>query len=837
MDIIKSFYRKKEEPFSKSAFQNPSVDYAPIYGWVWNDKLEQNEIIAQLDEMQRLGIQAIYVIPEPKHFRPQTLPTDLEPEYLSDEYMKIYRFMSDEAVKRGMVMWLYDEGGWPSGGACGKVLAENPSLVKRGLECKTTEYKKGMVYCKPEDILAAFINKTQQIATGYVFAEDAEIDEYFSQKYYWDYFGAADFPDILLAESTKKFIECTHDVYKPYLCELFGDKITAVFTDEGRGPGPYPFREEMVNAFEEKYGYSILPYLPLLLNKVTANKQEEQVFIDYYELCSEWYCKNYLLQERQWCNENGMCFTGHIDKDDDILGAYNGGYHYATLRAVRCLDIPGIDVIWRQIWHESHEMSAQYDFFPRLASSAAEQNGAGRSMTESFGVYGTGLTYDEIRYVIGAQAIRGVNIFNLLTISYGRHDHYMAGELPSFTEAFFPDLKVINEYLSRLSYLSSIGEMKNTVALYMPAQEMHIPYSREKIARSFKKCGDELEGCGIPFDIIDDDFFRCVDMSALENGRLALALAEYTEVVLPDCQLLSQDVVNVLETFITRGGKVYVVSEFLQEKICGARLIETCKDVFAFDRCVQTDEGILCQKRICANGTLLLFYNRTKDEKFVRLCNKQEAENAYFINVTMGKLYKAPESIVVYSGETVGILLTDDVIEVEDMLSFSEADILNDFTFRKTKSFSFSASNFIEQEVQEEARKIVLTDWQELNGKDFSGCGVYETQFEYTGKDGLLLDCGDVRYSCEVFVNGSSVGVKVMPPYIFEIAPSILQAKNMLTIRVTNTAANAYTYTDTFKDMEKLKLSPYFETCIKLGRDSLSGGLLGPVTLYKKDSK
>ena len=165
MKIIQSVYQRNDEPFSKKAFNSPSLDYAPIYGWVWNDKLDEKEIVSQLDEMQRLGIKAIYVIPEPKHFRPQTMPTDLEPEYLSDGYMKISRFMVDEAVKRGMTTWLYDEGGWPSGGACGKVLSENPSLVKRGLEYKTTEYKHGSVYRKSEDILAAFINKTSIAST------------------------------------------------------------------------------------------------------------------------------------------------------------------------------------------------------------------------------------------------------------------------------------------------------------------------------------------------------------------------------------------------------------------------------------------------------------------------------------------------------------------------------------------------------------------------------------------------------------------------------------------------------------------------------------------------
>ena len=157
MKIRKSLYTHKDGVFSFEKFYNPSMDYAPIYSWVWNDVLSKEEIIRQLDEMQELGIQAFYIIPEPKTFRPKTMPTNLEPDYLTDDYMQFYRFTMDEAAKRKMAVWLYDEGGWPSGGACGKVLSENPTLAKRTLEIKRSFYKKGAIYKKPEDVFATFI--------------------------------------------------------------------------------------------------------------------------------------------------------------------------------------------------------------------------------------------------------------------------------------------------------------------------------------------------------------------------------------------------------------------------------------------------------------------------------------------------------------------------------------------------------------------------------------------------------------------------------------------------------------------------------------------------------
>ena len=117
----------------------------------------------------------------------------------------------------------------------------------------------------------------------------------------------------------------------------------------------------------------------------------------------------------------------------------NGGYNFNLMRALRCFDIPGIDVIWRQIYPENKEkikndMNAYNGFFPRYASSAATQNGAKLAMSESFGVAGPGVTYDLMRFTVGYQAVRGINIFNLFNFSLGRKDAFLAQELPIYTE-------------------------------------------------------------------------------------------------------------------------------------------------------------------------------------------------------------------------------------------------------------------------------------------------------------------------------------------------------------------------------------------------------------------
>ena len=53
-----------------------------------------------------------------------------------------------------MKLWLYDEGGWPSGGNCGRIVRERPdwarqTLVKRGVA-------PGELERVPDDCIAAF---------------------------------------------------------------------------------------------------------------------------------------------------------------------------------------------------------------------------------------------------------------------------------------------------------------------------------------------------------------------------------------------------------------------------------------------------------------------------------------------------------------------------------------------------------------------------------------------------------------------------------------------------------------------------------------------------------
>ena len=116
-------------------------------------------------------------------------------------------------------------------------------------------------------------------------------------------------------------------------------------------------------------------------------------------------------------------------------------------------------------------------------------------MTESCGVYGGGLTFDEMRFVFNYQALRGVNIYNLCSFPYAREGFMMTGVLPFYTEkhACYQDLPEFNAYMERLSYVASLGQIDHNVALYMPIWDIWAGENSEVYDEMFDETAKKME--------------------------------------------------------------------------------------------------------------------------------------------------------------------------------------------------------------------------------------------------------------------------------------------------------------------------------------------------------
>lgn len=752
---------KNKVKFDLNSFIAPDVSYAPVYIWVWNDVCTREIIDEQLTEMQRLGIRAFYILPEPKDFRPESMPTNLSPEYLSTEYFELCAYAIDKGNSLGMSCWIYDEGGWPSGSACGKVVKDHP------------EYALGGKY-----------------------------------------------PDLLNEKATDYFIEITHDKYASAT-----RNFTAVFTDEPKASSN-PFNKDLAARYEQLYGESVLPYLPLIENKEKPTEENVHILHRWYDLCSHAFCENFLLRCKKWANENCFSFTGHLDKDHSPNGCVNGGGNFNLMRSLRCFDIPGIDVIGRQIYPDSKakikdDMNAYNGFFPRYASSAAAQNGTKLAISEVFGVAGPGLTYDIMRYTVGYQAVRGINIFNPFNFPLGRKGQLLAQELPVFTEKqpYFRYLSQFNRYTERLSYVASLGERICSTALYYPVSDFQGRLKAENITKEFDELGRKLEDLMVDFDIVDDDVIQAAEISA--NGCMLIGRAKYKHIIIPDGAHLPDATQNALKRFVRCGGTVsYKLTDL--------------------NPVIQTEGvGLRVMHRKTADSEIFIMFNESEENNNFNV--HLPSFNGYQLDLMNGKLIslKCKNGILnltLATGETAVVLLTNENLNAESKKDFKcRFDITSEFMFRKETELVCNENGFDNIKHSAKSTSANLGDWSYQFGSAYSGSAVYETTFtlpdEKDGKEGEI-NLGNVCFAASVYLNDRYLGTALMPPYSLKIPSGLLKKENKLKIIVTNTTANWYLHTDYFDKWSIKELSPYFETELEYAKDYVAGGLYGPVVLY-----
>ena len=836
--------------FDAAAFAAPGVENAVLYAWVWNGPLDEEGITARLDEMARMGVQALYIIPEPKSFRPTIMPTALEPDYLPPPYFELFAFAMAEARKRGMRTWLYDEGGWPSGGACGKVLLANPHLAKHSLEKRTVTVAAGEKYTPAADVLAAFDEAGRMVycaddtaAPEELFERETALREYYARRQFFDAPGMPDYPDLMLRESCDAFLASTHEKYAPYLKDELGKNMTAVFTDEAKAPGLVPFSKGLRERFEAEYGYSVLPYLPALEKWLQPEApalaaDAARAAVDFYDLASRVLCENWMQPQKDWCNRHGMAFTGHMDRDDEPCAGLIG-FCWHLLRALRCLDIPGIDVIWRQLWPGEVSYAPvvgtpSNGFFPRYAASAAAHNGSPYTLTETGGVYGIGLTVEKMRWLLGYQAVRGINRFNLMVVPYSTDGWMMSAELPALREASacYADLAPFNAWAQRLAWVASLGRRAADIALYQPVRDIWA--GDTGITKRFDALGRALDACGAEFDIFDDDVLENADPAALDAGEVRLNLARYRTLVLPEGAGLTPESEAALRRFTAGGGKLYCVGGTCA--VPGAVCIDAAEQVFshALPLCGDTAH-VRVSRRELTDGTLSIVFNE-KDAP-VRFATGFGAQPVRRLWLEDGSITAfADGELTLESGEVAVFLCGDCAAALEaeaEPVYATEAAVAGPWSIRPVKRMHLGEMQVETQYPDVPAVPVGLGDWGAAVGEDFSGSCVYETEFALTDiPAAAALDLGDVKYTCEAWLNGTPLGVRVMPPYRYTLPEGSLQAANTLRVRVSNTAANEYAHSDTFAKWQPWQRADhYFQRELEFDRDAYASGLYGPVRL------
>lgn len=826
-----------QENYDGKQFALSDTLFQPAYSWIWNAPLDEREIARQLDQMRAAGIRTMYILPEPRAFRPHTMRTSMEPEYLTDDFFHMVRFAAEHALKLGINIWLYDEGGWPSGGACGQVVAAHPELCRKTVASREIRIERGEPYVPGERAIAAFIregaDKPRYVPAGEALDQGAVMTEYYAK--WLD--GTA--TDSLDEDIGNTFVAGTHELYTKFLGDLFGERnadgtwvdgsgqIQMMFTDEpGAGRLAWPRNFEKI--FRERFGYDIARHIPALLESdQDADEEGTRARIDYHMLTGEMFRDHYFVPIHEWCRRNHLLSTGHIDLDHRSDGCLFHCYG-SVLPLLRELDVPGIDVIWQQIdgFHfvrpEKSAPSADLraceegnGFFPRFAASAAAQTGGKYAVSESLAVYGAGISGDEMRFVLHYQLVRGINLFNYMTMSYSKQGALPLVMRPNFISEMpgYENLRALNDYTARACYLMQLGRSGADTALYFPARDIWSGGSAcSRAVEAFDELGQRLEARQVDFDIIDDEGLR---MAQRAGDELRLGLARYRHVLVPKGVRLPEETARALEG---------ISSEVSPALACDHAALRV-------------------RSRILPDGsTLWMLFNESPDTQVFRVSLPQKGR-LYLLDPERARATEASpsETLAFYPGEARFYMDAAHALDGAGRPCCGESIVLSisDFTLLKTRETYITPGGVHVREHSQAGVPCELGSWAGLFGGEYSGEGRYSARAALAAVpergETYVLDLGRVECTARVRVNGQLVGIAWAHPMrvVFDGEVFANRRDFTLDIDVAGTLANQCASHPLAEYFEAADLGPYQPRLNEFEKRAPKGGLYGPVTLLK----
>jgi len=235
---------------------------------------------------------------------------------------------------------------------------------------------------------------------------------------------------------------------------------------------------------------------------------------------------------------------------------------------MRDIQVPGIDVIWHQMWHD---VVAD---FPKLASSAAHLNGHPQSMTESFaamgGLYPTP-SLEEAGWIVNHQIALGINHFefmNLRSSAIGGLPRpnaaqaapaqpdapLMRGAAPNgYRYINDPKFPALAAYTNRTTYVLQQGRPAAQIGVYIPSSSFW--FGDTGTNKSFLAIVHSLLEHQRDLDFVDE--YALSTSLKLQGAELVNGSGQgYRAIVIPPAVAISQAALDRLRAFSGAGGKV-----------------------------------------------------------------------------------------------------------------------------------------------------------------------------------------------------------------------------------------------------------------------------------------
>lgn len=499
--------------------------YKSVPFWSWNDELDEQELVRQIEWMHNEGMGGFFM-----HAR-----GGLTTPYLGEKWFSCIRACLKKAKELDMEAYAYDENGWPSGFAGGKLLED-----ENNRDCYLT-FNKGPY---DKNAFASFSDDGQRLTR--VFTGDEVINIY---KHI-----ATSTADICDEKVVRKFIELTHEQYKKH--DIYGN-LRGFFTDEPqyyRWGTPYTNRLEAY--FLETYGQDIRDFIGLIFFEREGYRDFRY---KYWLSLQHLMLHSFGKQVYDWCDENGYQLTGHYVEESSL--AHQMMCCAGIMPFYQYLHIPGIDWLSRR---------TPNDMTPKQVGSVAAQLGKKQVLTETFACAGWNVSPKELKHIAEMQYVGGVNLQCQHLVPYSEHGQRKRDYPPHFApiNPWIEDsFKEFNDYFSYLGKLLSQSIEKINTAILHPIRSGYFNYKRDKMFESiadldqaFSKLLQKVNALQIPHHFVDETVME-EQHAFVKEGRLHVGLCAYEFIILPKLLTMGKYTNALLEEFVKQGGKLILMGD------------------------------------------------------------------------------------------------------------------------------------------------------------------------------------------------------------------------------------------------------------------------------------
>jgi hypothetical protein len=547
-------------------FKKPTAEYTSAPLWVWNDQVTKEEIKSQLDDFHSRGIDQVFVHPRP----------GLVTEYLSAEWLDLFKYTVSVGKQNGMKIWIYDENSYPSGFAGGHVPAEMPEskgrMIKMSrMETLAPDFKKPIIAIFQtdnsglRDITADSTSLRSRKGNYLVFyLVEPATNPWFAGYYY---------VDVMQKKVTEKFLDVTLNAYKKVAGDEFGKTVPGSFQDECNILTVYdtplmPYTPALFDAFKAKWGYDLKDKLPEIF---VDTLDYRSVRHNYYSVLLDLFINNWSVPYYDYCKANNLAFTGHYWEHEWPKPASPAD----NMAMAIYTSIPGIDLLMNN-WGNGPGAQFGNDRAVKEVRSIANQLGKKRILSETYGAGGWELSFADQKRIVDWEAVLGINLVDqhlqYMTIAGARkRDHPQSF---SYHEPWWDNYRVMADYISRLCVFGSSGEQVNSVLVIEPTTTGWMHYSSsnlshsqkmlDSLAVSFHQFVRRLETAQVEYDLGSE--YAMQEFGKVSDKALVIEKRSYKLVVLPPfTENLNSSSVKLLEEYLKQGGKIlaYAIPSFV----------------------------------------------------------------------------------------------------------------------------------------------------------------------------------------------------------------------------------------------------------------------------------